>query len=232
MICTPRASIAEAKAWRSECGVNPSAIPATSAACVNRKRIVPYCWNSLPFPGMSGPSGMSRTISHSQEGTGTSRYSPALRCLSGSRLLPSLDACHATRKTVPSSMKSSLDHRERLFDAKPAATHEPDAQSRAGHGALGLRVDTAVRDDPDLLVRREDEVLTGVPAVVGKLDAVQPVTAELARLHGLVQRGHDDVPRLLARCVAQVLHLDREQVHHPVTVVRHLRRASCRRTRA
>ena len=46
--------------------------------------------------------------------------------------------------------------------------------------------------------------------------------AELARLHGLVHRAHDDIPRLLARRVAQVLHLDREQVHHAVAVVGHL----------
>jgi hypothetical protein len=38
----------------------------------------------LPRPGISGPSGMSLTIAQSQDGTGTSRYSPTLRCFSGS----------------------------------------------------------------------------------------------------------------------------------------------------
>ena len=46
-----------------------------------------------------GPSGASSTVSHSHDGTGTSRYSPCLRCLSGVSGRPSRDACHITRRT-------------------------------------------------------------------------------------------------------------------------------------
>src|SRR5580698_2092517 len=101
-----------------------------------------------------------------------------------------------------------LAHRQRLLDAKAAATHEPYAQPRAAHVALAAQVGAAIRHELDLFVRREHEALARVSAAVGQLDAVKTMLAELARLHCLFYGADDDMSRLLARRVAQVLHLD------------------------
>jgi hypothetical protein len=60
----------------------------------------------------------------------------------------------------------------RLFDAQTTAAHEPHAQSRTANGAVGVRIDPAIRHEPNLLVRSEHEALAGVPPVVCKLDAL------------------------------------------------------------
>ena len=74
---TPRET--EAKARRSECGVNPLSDAGDLNSAVNRKRTAPYWLKQSPISRDERPIGHVLDHLHSDEGTGTSGYSPPLR---------------------------------------------------------------------------------------------------------------------------------------------------------